>query len=98
MFLRCVTKNIRKTKSLNTNNQKCKKKQVQTNKRTLILQTLMTFLRGNETKYQIKTKRVLISKEQKTDKKKKDVEKRRIRQKSSSTDNIANRKKKIMKN
>ena len=32
-----VTKNLRKTKSLNTNNQKCKKKQVQTNKRTLIL-------------------------------------------------------------
>ena len=30
----------------------------------------MTFLRGTETKYQIKTKRVLISKEQKTDKKK----------------------------
>ena len=29
--------NLRKTKSLNTNNQKCKKKQVQTNKRTLIL-------------------------------------------------------------
>ena len=57
----------------------------------------MTFLRGTETKYQIKTKRVLISKEQKTDKKK-DVEKRRIRRKSSSTDNIANRKKKIMKN
>ena len=30
----------------------------------------MTFRRGTETKYQIKTKRVLISKEQKTDKKK----------------------------
>ena len=55
----------------------------------------MTFLRGTETKYQIKTKRVLISKEQKTDKKEKDVETQRIRQKSSSTDNIANRKKKL---
>ena len=30
-----VTKNLRKTKSLNTNNQKCKKKQVQTNTDTL---------------------------------------------------------------
>ena len=29
--------NLRKTKSLKTKNQKCKKKQVQTNKRTLIL-------------------------------------------------------------
>ena len=62
---------IKNAKSLNTNNQKCKKKQVQTKKRTLILQTLMTFLRGTERKYQIKTKRVLISKEQKTDIKKK---------------------------
>ena len=31
-----VTKQSAKTKSFNTNNQKCKKKQVQTNKRTLI--------------------------------------------------------------
>ena len=31
----------------------------------------MTFLKGTETKYQMKTKRVLISKEQKTDIKKK---------------------------
>ena len=63
--------NLRKTKSLNTNNQKCKKKQVQTNKRTPILQTPMTFLKGTETKYEMKTKHVLISKEQKTDIKKK---------------------------
>ena len=32
-----VTKNLRKTKSLNTDNQKCKKQQVQTNEQTLIL-------------------------------------------------------------
>ena len=31
-----VKNNLRKNKSLTTNNQKCKKKQVQTNKRTLI--------------------------------------------------------------
>ena len=34
---RLLQNNLRKTKTLNTNNQKCKKKQVQTNKRTLIL-------------------------------------------------------------
>ena len=33
-FIASVTKNLRKTKSLNTNDQKCKKKQVQTNEQT----------------------------------------------------------------
>ena len=41
----------------------------------------------------MKTKRVLISKEQKTCKKEEDVETRRIRQKFSFINNIANRKK-----
>ena len=55
----------------------------------------MTFLKGTETKYQMKTKRVLFSKEQNTDiKKKKDAKTRRTRQKSSFTNNIANLKKK----
>ena len=68
---------IKNAKSLNTNDQKYKKKQLQTNKRTLILQTPMTFLKGTETKYQMKTKRVLISKEQKkTDIKKKKTQRR----------------------
>ena len=62
---------IKNAKGLNTNNPKSKKKQVQTNKRTLILYAPMTFLKGTETMYQIKTKRVLITKEQKTDTKKK---------------------------
>ena len=62
---------IKNGKSLNTNNQKCKKEQVQTIKQTLILCTPMTFLKGTETKYQMKTKGVLISKEQETDVKKK---------------------------
>ena len=66
-----LQKNLRKTKSLNTNNQKSKKKQVQTNRQILLLQTPMTILKGTETKYQMKTKRVLISKEQNTDIKKK---------------------------
>ena len=34
MMIMLLQNNPRKTKSLNTNNQKCKKKQVQTNKRT----------------------------------------------------------------
>ena len=90
-----LQKNLRKTKSLNTNNQKSKKKQVQTNRQILLLQTPMTILKGTETKYQMKTKRVLISKEQNTDiKKKKDLETRRTPHKSSFTNNIANRKKK----
>ena len=42
----------------------------------------------------MKTKRVVISKEQKTYKKEEDVETRRIRQKSSFIGNIANREKK----
>ena len=46
-----------------------------------------------EMKYQMKTKRVLISKEQKTDiKKEEDVDTRRIRQKLSFIGSIANRK------
>ena len=49
----------------------CKKKQIQTNKRTLILEIPMNFLKTTETKYQMKTKCVVISKEQKTDLKKK---------------------------
>ena len=36
-WFQLLQNNLRKTKSLKTNNQKCKKKQVQTNKRTLIL-------------------------------------------------------------
>ena len=70
-------------------------KETGTNKRTLLLQTPMTFLKGTETKYQMKTKRVLFSKEQNTDiKKKKDAKTCRTRQKSSFTNNIANLKKK----
>ena len=36
-WFQLLQNNLRKTKSLKANNQKCKKKQVQTNKRTLIL-------------------------------------------------------------
>ena len=36
-WFQLLQNNLRKSKSLKTNNQKCKKKQVQTNKRTLIL-------------------------------------------------------------
>ena len=87
---------IKNAKSLNTNNEKYKKKQLQTNKRTLILQTPMTFLKGTETKYQMKTKRVLISKEQKkTDIKKKKTQRRaEFDRNRPSLGRIANRKKK----
>ena len=60
-----VTKQSMKTKSLSTNNQKCKKKQVQTSKQDWYSRPLWPFLKGTETKYVMKTKRVLISKEQK---------------------------------
>ena len=36
-WFQLLQNNLRKTKSSKTNNQKCKKEQVQTNKRTLIL-------------------------------------------------------------
>ena len=59
-----------------------------------ILRPLWPFLKGTETKYQMKTKRVFISKEQKARyKKEEDAETRRIPQKSSFTNNIANREK-----
>ena len=58
LLLSCYKK-IDEKPSLYTNNQKCKKEQVQTNERTLIL-------KGTETNYEMKTKHVLISKEQKT--------------------------------
>ena len=87
---------IKNAKGLNTNNPKCKKKQVQTNKRTLILYTHLTFLKWTETMYQIKNKRILISKEQKNRYKKEEgVETCRIRQKPSFIDNIVNGKKKF---
>ena len=54
----------------------------------------MTFLKDTETKYQMKTKRVLITNEQKTYKKEEEVETCRIQQKSSFIGNIVNRKKK----
>ena len=56
---------FKNAKSLNANNQKCKKEQVQSNERTLNSRPLWPFLKGTETKYEMKTKRVLISKEQK---------------------------------
>ena len=42
-----VTKQFTKTKSFNTNNQKYKKKQVQTNKRTLIFSAPRIFCQEN---------------------------------------------------
>ena len=59
----------------------------------LFIYLYIYFLKVTEMKYQMKTKFLLISKEQKTDiKKEEDVDTRRIRQKLSFIGSTANRK------
>ena len=60
-----VAKQSTKTKGFNTYNQKCKKKQVKNEQTNRYSRPRWPFLKGTETKHEIKTKRVLINKERK---------------------------------